>query len=67
MILFRFSFLHSTQMNAGNLQITCYWVVRGSFIPYLKVFLHSSGLDAVFPDCNSFLCLAIKGLVLSAC
>lgn len=55
MILFRFSFLRSTQMNAGNLQIICYWVVRDSFVPYLKVFLHSSGLDAVFPDCNSFL------------
>lgn len=41
----------------------CYWVVRDSFVPYLKVFLHSSGLDAVFPDCNSFLCWAIKGLV----
>lgn len=37
--------------------------VKGSFIPYLKVFLHSSGLDAVFSDCNSFLCWTTKDLV----
>lgn len=43
MILFWFFFLHDTQMNTGNPHITNYQVLKGSFIPYLKVFLHSSG------------------------
>lgn len=49
-------FFHSTQTNSRGLQISGYQEsgCERLFHPYLKVFLHSSGLD---PDCNSFLCV----------